>query len=65
MTLHDRISTKLFPEARLLQKLNRSTEALEAYDCLLAQNPESLDYYRGYFLANGIDLSMCEKLVSE
>ncbi|KAG9017506.1 hypothetical protein FRB90_001015 [Tulasnella sp. 427] len=43
-------------KARLLQKLGRSDEAIEAYDCLLAQNPESFEYYRGYFLAKGIDL---------
>ncbi|KIO28822.1 hypothetical protein M407DRAFT_229424 [Tulasnella calospora MUT 4182] len=43
-------------KARLLQKLGRSNEAAEAYDCLLVQSPESFEYYQGYFLAKGIDL---------
>ncbi|WVQ74848.1 hypothetical protein IAR50_004455 [Cryptococcus sp. DSM 104548] len=44
-------------KAQLLSELGRAEEAANVWEELLKQNSDSLEYYRGYFRAKGLDLA--------
>ena len=43
--------------AEILFKLDRTHEAEDTYRALLEQNPDNLDYYRGFLRVKGLDIS--------
>ncbi|OCF40829.1 peptide alpha-N-acetyltransferase [Kwoniella heveanensis CBS 569] len=43
--------------AQMLTNLGRQEEALQTYQELLEQNPDNLEYYRGYLKSKGIDMT--------
>ena len=45
------------PAARLSSKLKLIEEAEHTWQALIEQNPDSYDYYKGFFANHGIDIS--------
>lgn len=42
--------------ARLLAKLDQHDDAEQTWQALIEQNPDSYEYYRGFFQNRGLDL---------
>lgn len=42
--------------AEMLYKLGRKEDAADAYKGLLKQNPDNLEYYRGFLLTQDLDI---------